>query len=605
MHVSEPNQATQKYAAEALEKHVVEPAAFVRRFFTLASPSATDLKLHKHQKDLFAAPPGLILLTAPTGQGKTVAPIALTNKYKIIYLCGVRHVGVALAKACIAAGNFIAIAFGCSAPSDVRLHHRAVTTFSHLDHSGRMVNIDNMDGRKVEVVIADLHSAPHVFDWWAGQPWSDASKTLLYWDEPTVGLDSKDHPFQPVIRGIWAAIKKHNLANVVFSSATLPKPELLDPFLAAYTRHFDLPITRIEPEAPEATVCLLDMDNFAAMPHHVVAPEERERCAAHLRATPALLRYVDLHGACAAVAAAPEEMWAHRFPTLADVTAANIKKVYVDLIPTLAPEAHRRKVYPSTVKFMTADAHTIDGPAIFMTDDIDTVARYCIQHIPVALAATLEANLKKNEETKRSADVLRKKLDDENAQENEKKVAANKLSPSAKKIKAELDLLEFLDVELPKRYQPNSADHLQVWAPTSTNAFTGDIDTATAQKILETEAPAAMKILLLSGIGGFFKEAPIEYTSIVKRLAAEKRLFMILADTDYIYGTNYPFYHAYVGKDLKHISQQKYIQALGRVARFKANQLFTVRFRDNAAFRKLFLPDEENIEAQLMNEIFC
>ena len=37
---------------------------------------------------------------------------------------------------------------------------------------------------------------------------------------------------------------------------------------------------------------------------------------------------------------------------------------------------------------------------------------------------------------------------------------------------------------------------------------------------------------------------------IMKNLADEQKLFMIIASTDYIYGTNYQFCHGFIGKDL-------------------------------------------------------
>ena len=42
---------------------------------------------------------------APTGTGKTMSPIALSEKHKIIFVCAARHVGLALAKAAISVGN--------------------------------------------------------------------------------------------------------------------------------------------------------------------------------------------------------------------------------------------------------------------------------------------------------------------------------------------------------------------------------------------------------------------------------------------------------------------------------------------------------------------
>lgn len=70
-----------------------------------------DRTLFPHQKELFSIcrpndgskpfTPKLILYTAPTGTGKTLSPIGLSNKNRIIFVCVARHIGLALAKAAI------------------------------------------------------------------------------------------------------------------------------------------------------------------------------------------------------------------------------------------------------------------------------------------------------------------------------------------------------------------------------------------------------------------------------------------------------------------------------------------------------------------------
>jgi hypothetical protein len=74
----------------------------------------------------------------------------------------------------------------------------------------------------------------------------------------------------------------------------------------------------------------------------------------------------------------------------------------------------------------------------------------------------------------------------------------------------------------------------------------------------------------------------------MKDLAQNQRLYLIIASTDYIYGTNYQFCHGYLGKDLCDISQEKIIQALGRIGRNKLQQEYTIRFRDDAHLLKIF-----------------
>jgi hypothetical protein len=99
------------------------------------------------------------------------------------------------------------------------------------------------------------------------------------------------------------------------------------------------------------------------------------------------------------------------------------------------------------------------------------------------------------------------------------------------------------------------------------------------------------------GIGVFTNHKNIAYTEIMKSLADKQQLFLIISSSDYIYGTNYQFCHEIIGKDLTNMSQQKTIQALGRVGRNNVQQDYTARFRDDAIIYNLFKPKSENIEA--------
>ena len=64
-----------------------------------------DYQLYDHQKELFTIikypKPKLILYKVPTGTGKTMSPIGISEEYRVIFVCAARHVGLALAKAAI------------------------------------------------------------------------------------------------------------------------------------------------------------------------------------------------------------------------------------------------------------------------------------------------------------------------------------------------------------------------------------------------------------------------------------------------------------------------------------------------------------------------
>jgi hypothetical protein len=111
------------------------------------------------------------------------------------------------------------------------------------------------------------------------------------------------------------------------------------------------------------------------------------------------------------------------------------------------------------------------------------------------------------------------------------------------------------------------------------------------------------KILLLLGIGVFTEHKSIAYTEIMKKLADKQKLYLIIADSDYIYGTNYQFCHGFLSKDLN-LTQEKVIQAMGRIGRNNIQQTYTVRFRDDSQIAKLFTSETEKPEVRNMNILF-
>jgi hypothetical protein len=89
----------------------------------------------------------------------------------------------------------------------------------------------------------------------------------------------------------------------------------------------------------------------------------------------------------------------------------------------------------------------------------------------------------------------------------------------------------------------------------------------------------------------------------MKKLADEQKLYMIIASSDYIYGTNYQFCHGFLSKDLN-LTQEKIIQAMGRIGRNNIQQTYTVRFRDDEQISKLFTSETDKPEIINMNRLF-
>ena len=68
-------------------------------------------------------------------------------------------------------------------------------------------------------------------------------------------------------------------------------------------------------------------------------------------------------------------------------------------------------------------------------------------------------------------------------------------------------------------------------------------------------------------------------------------------------GTNYQFCHGFLSKDLV-LTQEKVIQAMGRIGRNNIQQTYTVRFRDDEQIYKLFTSETDKPEIINMNKLF-
>ena len=286
----------------------------------------------------------------------------------------------------------------------------------------------------------------------------------------------------------------------------------------------------------------------------------------------------------------------------------------------------------------TKDAYTLtDGPTIFLAEDVEKIALFCIQQANIPKKATdailekIEFNNKLNdkieeleeqletEESKGNTKVLEvsggtrfggkdysKKND---SKKNDSKKDASSETKEVGKINAELDILRSMikTAELNETFVPNKGLHLKKWNPLGVeikNCFTSDIDERTIIEIMLLKNVADnWKILLLMGIGVFTNHPDITYTEIMKKMAEQQKLYLVIASSDYIYGTNYQFCHGYLSKDLL-LTQEKLIQALGRIGRNNIQQTYSVRLRDNAHIKKLYYPELDKLEVKNMNKLF-
>lgn len=272
----------------------------------------------------------------------------------------------------------------------------------------------------------------------------------------------------------------------------------------------------------------------------------------------------------------------------------------------------------------TRDAHTLtDGPTIFIAEDVDKIGKFYIQQskIPENVYASIMEKIEKNNQIQRQVDILEKELADKMG---EKGQTADKMGEKDRSKKADREpmdketqrLLERIAgvreqiqmVAMNSLYIPNTKQHQDAWLPAGQphkrNAFVPNLDEEDVREIMGLDVDTQKKLMLIMGIGVFSRDTNQQYAETMKRLAYEQRLFLIIASSDYIYGTNYQFCHGFVGKDLVNMTQQKTIQAIGRIGRNNIQQEYTVRFRDDAILEQLFRPVEVNLEAVVMSRLF-
>ena len=675
-----------------------------------------DMLLYEHQKEIFtlskASYPKLILYMAPTGTGKTLTPLALSEKFKIIFVCAARHVGLALARSAISVNKKIAFAFGCSSADDIRLHYFAAKVFTKNKKTGGIGKVDNSVGDDVEIMICDIKSyLPAMYYMMA---FNSVNNLLFYWDEPTITLDYQTHEFHTIIKQNWS---ENLIPNMVLSSATLPKPHELTETISNFKNKFDgAQVHSIVSHDCKKSIPIINKDGFVVLPHHLNQDyNEVLKIANHCENYLTLLRYFDLKEVVEFITFVNKNNFSNSkmrltryFETIDDISMTNIKNYYIKLLQniltgtwgavynnfrssrtnripfnnTIDPKGNKirksasigpginttsttslntqmggksltrltsEQITPSQpihdpsqnvsnpgIYVTTKDAFTLtDGPTIFLSSDVEKIAKFCIQqaNIPAKVMSELmekiEFNNNLNEQLNRletDLDVLNekneqtiqndtnssvkgrnkstkdcKKINRETPDEKSGKSEVFKLTNEINAIRAMIKIATLNDTFVPNKYH-----HIQKWAEelNTAGAFTSNIEEDVVNKIMLLHGiEDSWKVLLMMGIGVFTNHNNITYTEIMKKMADEQKLYMIIASSDYIYGTNYQFCHGYLSKDLD-LTQEKIIQAMGRIGRSNIQQNYTLRFRDDSQIMKLFTSETDKPEIINMNLLF-
>ena len=593
-----------------------------------------DLQLYDHQKRLFSLckrkNPKLILYQAPTGTGKTISPVGLAGHHKLIFVCAAKHVGLQFAKSCISLEIPIAVAFGCTDPGDVKLHYYAVTDYVKNRRTGGIFRVDNSVGDKVQIMVSDIQSYLPAMRYMTA--FNSPENIILYWDEPTITLDYAEHEFHEVMSKNW---NENIIPNIVFSSATLPTEERIINCIQSFKSKFvNGKVCSIISHDCKKTIPLIDKSCKVVLPHYLFKTNlELSLSVSHIKKYKTLLRHFDMRELVKFVLYINENKLVkgrylinNYFENVEDINIIELKEYYLELLSNIKDNysqiynyfhENRETRYDSTIYVTTKDAYTLtDGPTIFLTNDVEKVAKFCIKssQIPDEILGKMLTILKHNDKIKSSVDTAQKQLNNlegsnkDEAKSDKRKDSKTEQDPRKAGLINQIKALysQLRAVKLDPIYVPNSYLHKKKWMDdeNSYNSFTCDLDEDLVEKIMFLSIENSWKLLLMMGIGVFKKHNCVQYTEIMKKLASEQKLYLIIASTDYIYGTNYQFCHGYLSKDLENITQEKTIQAFGRIGRSNAQQDYSIRLRSDVFLYKLFNREENSIEVDNMNRLF-
>ena len=577
----------------------------------------------------------MVLYIAPTGTGKTLSPIGLAEKHKVIFVCAARHVGLALAKAAISKGKKIAFAFGCNDVSDIRLHYFSAKEYIKHNKTGTDIKykdgskkIDNSVGDNVEIMICDIKS--YLCAMYYMNAFHKKEEMIMYWDEPTITMDYENHEFHDYISDIW---QKNIIPNIILSSATLPHEEDLQETIGDFHSRFEnAKIYSIVSHDCNKSIPLINNNNKVEMPHLKYENfDDLQNSVKHCKKYKTLLRYFDLTSTVdfiyyinkMKILDNVRYFVKEKYEDLSELTMNNIKIHYLDILEIIPQDKweeiymyfqnNRKQKYVSTINVSTSDAHTLtDGPTIFLAENVEKISKFILQSIkiPEQVIKDMYSAIEYNDKILKVLKQKEKDLEDSIGSEAEKeqKMIKEALTPEQKKLRSEIDGLYKIvkTISLDELFVPNKLSHLRKWASKEIvdREFSCNIEPNDVEKIMLMEVDSSWKILLLMGIGVFTNNHDNNYTEIMKQLAVNQKLYLIIASSDYIYGTNYQFCHGYISKDLNSMTQEKTIQALGRIGRNQINKEYSIRFRDDSLIEKIFTFSENKPEVENINKLF-
>ena len=603
------------------------------------------IQLYDHQKELIRyfnnknnEDGSLIFYSAPTGTGKTMTPVALVNKYKIIFICAARHVGLTLANYMISMNKKVGFAFGCEQMEDIRLHNNAISEYIEIKKGKKIFKKPNHEnGEKVEIIICDIQSYYYAMLYM--KSFHEKNDIILYWDEPTISLDYQSHELHDKIKYIMT---QNQIPNIVLSSATLPDINEVSTFINSFKEKFmdkTINVKKISSDIFQNNISIYKTDGNVVIPHNLWLndTDKLNKFLTFYNNNKYLHKYLDIDS-CINFILDIHELLNSNYNKIINIefnesnkfiniNNQNITNIYLNILTNLnsnklelLKDHFRLKninyVKKSLMYLTSHDSYTItNGPCLYLSNNYEKIIQvlYKTSKIPNEILSSLLNKLEHNNELLKIIDKNVKLMEDimDKELEKENKMASEKLPPQARKIKQIIDNTreQLHNIEIDNKYIPNRKDHFNIFHSDlkykDYNLWTCNIDQSYIESILNIDdVEPIIKVMLIIGIGVFDEKINNKYINIMKELAKEQKLFIIIAPDDYIYGTNYQFSHGYLGKDVSNITQEKLIQSMGRIGRQSVNKDYSFRLRDDTLVDKIYFKSNENIEIQNMNNLF-
>jgi hypothetical protein len=250
-----------------------------------------------------------------------------------------------------------------------------------------------------------------------------------------------------------------------------------------------------------------------------------------------------------------------------------------------------------------------------LTEDSKKIGQFYLQQseIPKAMFQDLLTKIDTNNKVSSQLEELERELEALQHPDDEKKTKQKEKSDEVQPFVIK-DLYRKIDalrkrvrvLSLDSEYIPNTKAHQMKWkGAVQTAAFCPTLTEEAIKEVMGLAVDTSLKLLMLMGIGVFMEGADAKYLEVMKRMATQQDLFIIIASSDFVFGTNYNFCHGFIGKDMANMTQAKTIQCLGRIGRSAIQSTYTARFREDQFIYNLFKTPERNLEAENMSRLFC